>query len=279
MRIDLHFHSDASDGTRSPETLKDIIVSRNVKIVSLTDHDSIKNTEKLKNLLQGTDTFLIPGIELSTQFHKHNIHILGYFRDESYKSPEFTEVLESFRIRRIQRAEEMVLRLKKYFGLEIDLEKLDLRPGVSLGRPHMAQLIKEKYGFPINEIFKKYLGNNSPAYIPSSNMTTEEGIDFLISSGAVPVLAHPGEYTESISDLLTLNFMGIECYYPRHSEKLTRELTGEAVKRNLFITCGTDDHGIPGDHKHGILGSQKYDPKLVAPFLEYMGAGYLLEEE
>lgn len=271
MGIDLHFHSDASDGTRSHSVLSQLLVNLKIKVASLTDHDNMDNVSNLIEDLKDYDIKIIPGIELSTIHNGHNIHLLGYFKDDSWKKEEFKTILSSFRQRRINRAEEMILRLKEHFGIVIDIKDVDLRPGASLGRPHLAKLIGDKYHMSLNDVFKKFLNNDSPAYIPSSSMSYIEGIKLLLSFNGVPVIAHPIEYKEDIRNLLLPGLKGIECYYPTHDKSYANELVRVAKENDLFITCGTDDHGIPSDKKHGIIGSQKYDIENIRPFLNYMG--------
>lgn len=272
MKLDLHFHSDASDGLRSHSKLGEILVKLNISYASLTDHDNMDNVLNLREDLKGYKTILFPGIELSTIHEGKNIHLLGYFNlaNDSWTEDSFKRILESFRERRIKRAEEMVHRLKIYYGIEIDLKDINLKAGASLGRPHLANLISEKYNLPQNEVFRKYLNNDSKAYIPSSSMTYREGVDLLNDYGALALIAHPGEYKMDIKDLLIPGIRGIEAYYPTHSKDFTNSLIKLSKERNLFISCGTDDHGIPWDNKHGLIGSQPFKEEDLFPLIKYL---------
>ncbi|MFB0917570.1 MAG: PHP domain-containing protein [Clostridiaceae bacterium] len=271
MKIDLHCHSDASDGIRSPDLLYKIAKDNNLSVFSLTDHDTTEGAKKILELNKKDEDnkkpFFIPGIELSTLYKGENIHILGYFKDDTFLSDEFENILQNFRNRRDSRGLEMVRRLKEFYDIEIDINDLDLKNGSSLGRPHLAQLIKEKYKVPFDEVFKKYLGKHTKAFIPSSKIDTNAGIDLLKRMGAVVIMAHPGEYKLSLEELAIFPFDGFECYYPKHSIEYTKTLTDFCKNQGLLITSGSDDHGIPGDTKHGILGSTPLDPQDLLPFL------------
>lgn len=275
MKIDLHCHSDASDGIRSPDLLYEIAKSSNLSVLSLTDHDTTEGAKKILELSKedkpNSKPLFIPGIELSTLYKGENIHILGYFKDDTFLGDEFEEILKNFRDRRDTRGLEMIRRLKEYYNIEIDINDLDLKNGSSLGRPHLAQLIKEKYQVPFDEVFKKYLGKHTKAFIPSSKIDTSSGIELLKKMGAIVIMAHPGEYKLSLEELAAFPFDGFECYYPKHTEEYAKVLTDFCKANNLLITCGSDDHGIPGDTKHGILGSTSFDPKDLAPFLSIFG--------
>lgn len=275
MKIDLHCHSSASDGRRTPAELYGFARERSLTVFSLTDHDTtagLKAILELDRLCEDpAKPRFIPGIELSSVFGHENIHLLGYFQRTEFLNEEFEKQLLNFRQKRDSRGLEMISRLKLYYDIEIDIAQLDLDDDASLGRPHLAKLIQEKYSLPFDEVFRRYLGKHSKAYLPSSKIPTAEGIQLLKTMGALVVMAHPGEYKLHIAELSGLPFDGVECYYPKHTAAMTEKYIAYAHAHNLLITCGSDDHGIPGDEKHGLLGDVPFDPAELWPFLKTMG--------
>lgn len=272
MKIELHCHSTASDGMRTPEELVAAALEKNIDVLALTDHDTVENLETVRQLCQEAGISFIPGIELSCEHQEESIHILGYFNDRDYQDPILRRRLQRFQEQRDFRALEIARRLKQHFNIEIDLSRLDPKEGSSLGRPHIAQLIHEKYGTEFQEIFKRYLGNHSKAYIPSSRIPISSGISMLKDAGATVILAHPGNYKKtSFEDLMTFGFSGAECYYATHSAEETRRFVHHCLAEDLLITVGSDDHGRPGDVKHRPLGSTKFKSRHLIPFLERFG--------
>ena len=269
IKIDLHFHSTASDGRYTPEELVSKAVFESVKLLSLTDHDNVSNNDIMAGLCEEQDIYFIPGIELSTRYNGESIHILAYFKNFSYKNEEFLSTLNKFRENRETRAKEIVSRLKEFYNIEISYDELLLISDGSIGRPHVAQKIKEKYGYDFDYIFKNFIGDDSKAYIPSSKLSIEEGINLLNKTDCIKVLAHPGEYKNSISAILDKgNFDGIEVFYPSHSTEEISYYLKLAKERNLLVTCGSDFHGIINDSLHGELGSTYYVLDKLIPFFK-----------
>lgn len=271
MRIELHCHSNASDGIRNPRELVEAAIAHKIDILSLTDHDSTENLDEVRQLCQRASIFFIPGIELSCEHNGESIHILGYFHNINYQNPILSQRLTKFREKRDTRATEIARRLKKYFDIEIDLTELSRPEGSSLGRPHIAALIRNKYRMEIPEIFARYLGNDSKAYIPSSRIPLASGITMLKEAGAIVILAHPGNYKAAITDLLQWDFDGAECYYATHTPEQTEYFKEVCRYMGRLITCGSDDHGHPADDKHGTMGSTPFQREDVLPFLRCFG--------
>lgn len=267
-KIDLHFHSTASDGRLTPLELVLKAKSLNIDVLSLTDHDNTQANESMEKLCLENNIKFIPGVELSTRYNNESIHLLGYFKNNSYKNEEFSSKLESFRLGREKRAKEMLLKLKEYYNIELSYEDLYKEADGSIGRPHLAKLINQKYGYNIDEIFQKFIGDDSKAYIPSSKMSLEEGIDLLRKTECLIVLAHPGEYKTSLSEIISkFSLDGIECFYPTHSMEQISYYLDIAKSNNLFVTCGSDYHGILNDTIHAELGSVFFKEEYLEPFL------------
>lgn len=267
-KIDLHFHSNASDGLLNPKKLLDLAKINSIDVLSLTDHDSVNNNNEMEKLCIKENIKFIPGIEVSTKYNGESIHILAYFKNNSYKNKEFLDKLNEFRENRISRAKEIIRRLKEFYNIEISYEDLKKEENMSIGRPHLAKLIKDKYNISFDEIFKTVLNDNSKAYIPSSNLTIEEAFDLLNLTDCIKIIAHPGQYNTSIEELLKFDFDGIECFYSMHTMDEISKYLKIAKENNLFVTCGSDYHGILNDSKHGSLGSMFFKEEYLDSFLK-----------
>ena len=272
IKIELHCHSNASDGLRTPEELVKAALKANLQLLALPDHDTVENLDQVGELCLDHGIRFIPGIELSCDHHGESIHILGYFQDGGHHDPILRRRLQRFQEQRDSRALEIVHRLKKHFNIEIDLADLESVEGSSLGRPHLAELIHKKYGTSFHDIFKLYLGDHTKAYIPSSKIPIHSGITMLKEAGATVILAHPGNYQKtSFEDLLNFDFDGAECYYATHTSEESQRFVNHCMARGLLITSGSDDHGRPGDTKHRPLGSTKFKFEHISPFLIRLG--------
>lgn len=272
MTIELHCHTTASDGARTPAELVAAAQAAGVGILALTDHDTTQNDGETARLCQQAGICFIPGIELSCWNGLESIHILGYFQGEDYADPLLNETLRRFQDKRIQRAHAIAQRLKQHYDITIDVDRLPMKPGTSIGRANLARLIEEAYPLTREEIFRRYLGDHSRAFIPSSDMKPQDGISLLRAAGATVILAHPGELRKTrFSEVFGLAFDGAECYYPNHTPKRTGEFVRACLDRGRLITCGSDDHGLPGDQKHGRLGSTPCVRAHIRPFLHRLG--------
>jgi len=271
MLLDLHCHTTCSDGRLSAMELFQLAQKEQMELMSLTDHDTVKGHEELIPLMKKAGITYIPGIELTTGRNKESIHLLGYFNNEGYKKEAFLNALEHLFTSRNTRLKKMTELLKLHFGLDIDYEELRRKSKGTLTRANLAGAIGEV--LPLvkhDDIFAKYLDRDSPAYVPNLKLSVEEGIRLLKENGAIVVLAHPIIYKKNpLEELLEYDFDGLECYYSQNDEKMTNTSLRLAKEKNLLITAGSDFHGIPGDTKHGFLGSIAYDEENLAPFLDH----------
>jgi len=243
--IDLHTHTNASDGILSPARLVSTAVKCGVRILSITDHDTISGIDEARAEARNYALDFIPGIELSADVARDEVHILGYFIDLG--TPEFLAALEEMRKNRISRIA----------GILEKLEALNVNPGIelvmkhscgeSVGRPHVARAMMEA-GFvrTQNEAFQKYLSRDGPGYIPRKKIKPERAVKLILNARGIPVLAHPGligNFSEIFELLLNAGLMGIESYYPKHSPEKISYFNMIARKHDLLITAGTDYHG------------------------------------
>ena len=257
MKADLHMHSNSSDGILSSDELVKRAKEKNIDIIAITDHDTIAGIDLAIKSGKELGVKVIPGIELSTNFNGESIHILGYFKDNSYKSPELIE-LESMKEKRKNRAKEMIEKIKEIHNIDISYEEILLNAKGIIARPHIAKAIVDAgYDYSWEYIFDNIIGNDSPAYVPSIKLPTQEGIDLLRKNSALVVLAHPTLISEkNLEKVLEFNFDGLEAIYPERSINKAEKFKNIAKKKGIFVTAGSDFHGeLDVDTKHNDMGT------------------------
>ena len=264
----MHCHSIASDGILSPRDIVLDAKSKDLKLLCLTDHDTTSGLDEAFKTAKEVALNFIPGIELSCSFKGFSIHILGFFKEDSYKNIEFQNFLKELKESRIERAKKIVYNLEKYFNISIDYKKvLSIGKG-AVASPHIAQAIVDSgYNYSIDEIFEKFLNDLSPAYVPNKIIPLDDGIKLLRRYNALVFLAHPKLVKEHlIKEVLTFPFDGIEAIYSQNFKRETAEFISYAKYNNLLISCGSDFHGF-NDKKHGILGSMEIVEEDFKKFL------------
>ncbi|SHI94419.1 PHP domain-containing protein [Lutispora thermophila] len=269
---DLHIHTNASDGLLSPEEVVQWAIKKKLRAIAITDHDTIEGIDIAMNINLISDKLeIIPGIELNTQFEEKEVHILGYYID--YKNHWFLNMLTKMQKSRHDRAEIMIDKLNK-LGIKIELKQVEeISKGNSIGRPHIARAMVERgYVDNIVDAFDKYIGVGCPAYVERFKLTTEEAIDIIEKVGGLSVLAHPGLIGDKkyISRVLNLGVKGIEVLHPKHDQDMVKYLFAIATERKLFITGGTDCHGIM-QNGQPIMGSVSIDYNRVIDIKRYLG--------
>ncbi len=242
--VDLHTHTTASDGTLSPAALFSKALELNIRVLSVTDHDSTAGLEAIQPLLpKHPEIRLIPGLEMSAEGELY-CHLLAYFVD--IQASGFQERLSQFRQMRLERIKAMTKKMNE-LGLPVDYERvLALSAGGSVGRPHLADALVEKGHVKTRkEAFERYLKKGGPGYIAGSGPTAAECIAFIRSAKGIPVLAHPSYYTtpDLLKQLVDMGLMGLEVYYPEHSPSLVRRYLEMANTAHLVATGGSDFHG------------------------------------
>ena len=249
--IDLHTHSNYSDGTCSPAELVKRASDNGLSAFALTDHDSVAGIDDAIKAVKEQKVSLkfIPGTELSVGYKSSDIHIVGLFINHHDKS--FNEMSKMIIQRRIYRNNEMIKRFNDA-GIPITMDELtDSNPDTVVTRAHFARwLIDHNFVSTTNDAFTKYLDTNSKFYVPREYITPEEGIDIIRKSGGVAILAHPLHYKLEEKELESLigrlkdaGLGGIEVMYSNHigqDEAYVRKL---ANKFDLLPSGGSDFHG------------------------------------
>ncbi len=255
MLIDLHTHSNASDGTDSPAALIDKAIERGINVLALTDHDTVAGWNEaitaLSDPSQSSNLKLVLGSEISCQDKDGtSIHMLGLLFDENYQP--LIQELEKTRENRLTRMERIVARLNAA-GIEITLDEVyaQKRGDATLGRPHLADALVAK-GHVANrdEAFSTFLHNGSKFYINHYSPSPEEAIRLIKEAGGVAVIAHPlasrsGRRVnpEIFADLIAAGLDGIEIDHRDHQELERSALLRIALENDLVVTGSSDYHG------------------------------------
>jgi len=255
MLIDLHTHTNASDGTDSPSELIDKAINRGINILALTDHDTTRGWSEASSALLNHSSQsamkLVLGAEISCQDENGiSIHMLGLLFDPDYQ-PLF-EVLERTRENRHSRMERIIARLNEA-GIDITLDEVNAqRKGdATLGRPHLADaLVARGHVASRDEAFAALLHNKSKFYINHYSPSPVETIKLIKAAGGVAVIAHPlaSQRGRTISmdlfeSLISAGLDGIEVDHRDHSESEKSELLRFAIENELIVTGSSDYHG------------------------------------
>jgi len=256
--IDLHTHTNISDGTDTPSELINKALAAGIKVLALTDHDSIAGwDEATRHLRPGMD--LVLGSEISCQTEDGiSVHMLGLLFDR--ENIELQEVMAQTRENRFGRMQRIIRRMNEA-GIEISMDEVlaQLSDGATLGRPHLADaMVAKGLAKSRDEIFEKWLHNNSPYYIAHYSPTPERAIALIKAAGGVAVIAHPmaslrGRTVsiESFSRYVEAGLDGIEVFHRDHSADQRILLTDIARSLGLVRTGSSDYHG---DGKLNELG-------------------------
>lgn len=268
---DLHTHSSASDGINSPTELVKKAKEIGLKVLGITDHDTLNGIDEALATGEEAGVKIVPGIEISCGWEDRSssVHVLGLFVDP--KSKSLTDMLEEQRLSRFSRALKMLDLLEKE-GIDVAELRAEFKskPDKVLGRPHVARyLVSKGVVSEFQQAFDKYLLNGKPAYVPKQKVNPEIGIKLIHEAGGLAVLAHPGliaEFEEVWPRLEKYSWDGIEVYYSEHSNSTVRKFQALADSMNLLATGGSDYHGENGKHvgRLGTAGLSKEQFEIVA---------------
>ncbi|MDH4037136.1 MAG: PHP domain-containing protein [Candidatus Krumholzibacteria bacterium] len=247
-RIDLHTHSNNSDGVHAPSALIDLAKWKGISAISLCDHDSLEGYPELEAAARREGIEVLTGVELSCEHIGHDLHVLGYGVDRT--SPPLQALLHDFRAARQRRGEQIVEKLAGQ-GIRIDIEKVMAKAaGGALGRPHIAAALVEAGLVPdFPQAFARYIGEGCPAYVEKYKMLPDEAVAAIHAAGGLAFVAHPGYYLEdedAFRTMLQRGFDGVEVYHPYHQPAVIKRLLGIASDYNLLISGGSDFHGFAG---------------------------------
>ncbi|WP_033825961.1 PHP domain-containing protein [Kitasatospora sp. MBT63] len=266
MRIDLHAHSNASDGTDSPAELVAAAVAAGLDVVALTDHDTVAGHAEAAEALSGTGLTLVPGAELSCHTDGVSLHLLAYLFDPA--EPAFAAERELVRTDRFRRARLIVERCRE-LGAPIDWAQVERIAGRgSVGRPHIASALVEAGVVPtVSDAFTaEWLANGGRADVRKHETDPVTAVRLVRAAGGVPVFAHPGAAKrgdtvsdEVIADLAAAGLAALEVDHMDHDEPTRARLRGLAAELGLLTTGSSDYHGA---RKTVRLGEHTTDPAV-----------------
>ncbi|MCO5971989.1 PHP domain-containing protein [Actinoallomurus soli] len=270
MRIDLHSHSSASDGTQPPADVVRRAHAAGVDVLALTDHDTVAgHPEAVRALPPGMT--LIRGMELSCRLGGRSLHLLAYLFDPD--EPELAAERRRIRDDRAHRARGMVERLGR-LGTPVTWEMVRRITGNSVpGRPHIARAMVEAGVVPsVEEAFtQEWIGTGGRAYVDRYALDAVVAVRMVRAAGGVPVLAHPraarGGFVftdEEIALLARAGLAGVEADHPDHPAADRARLRGLAADLGLFTTGASDDHGALTGHR---LGAETTTPEAYEALL------------
>ena len=270
MNIDLHCHTNVSDGVLTPNQLIDLAIDRGVDVLSITDHDTLGAYSIIDAVPPHLQ--LIPGIEFSSQWRKQGVHIVGLKVDLSNESiiKAVTQQTEA----RKRRAQIIAEKLKR-LGFDNCLEGAQAFAGSHIGRPHFAQYLVQIGAVKnINQAFKKYLGAGKVGDIKDEWADLKTVVGWIHQAGGVAVLAHPKKYNltrtklvDFINDFCEAGGGAMEVISGLQIPSVTRDLAGLCNKFNLLASCGSDFHAP--DKQWAALGMVGQLPDDCIPVWEH----------
>jgi 3',5'-nucleoside bisphosphate phosphatase len=261
VRIDLHVHSSASDGTDPPAEVARRAAAAGLDVVALTDHDTMAGIAPAAAALPPGLT-LVPGLELSCLDDGRSMHLLGYLCDPG--DPALAAETELIRDDRVHRARAMVARLAE-LGAPVTWEQVAAIAGDAVvGRPHIARALAEAgvVATPADAFTAEWIADGGRAHVGRYAPDATRGIALVRAAGGVPVLAHPRSPGYEIADevvvgLAAAGLAGLEVFHPDHDHSERARLTQLANSLDLVMTGGSDDHGAFNDSG---LGSETTPP-------------------
>jgi 3',5'-nucleoside bisphosphate phosphatase len=251
--IDLHTHTNESDGSCTPLELVDRALAMGLEALAISDHDTFAGYDQAVEPARAYGLDLVCAIELSARIageRRRTVHVLGYFLNQP-PSMEFRHWLgESIAARR-ERNVLLVAKLQS-MGVAIELSEVERIGRTLTGRPHFARvLIQKGYAADHDDAFRKYFGESGPAYVERRAPETGEATQHIAAAGGLPVLAHPirlgmrdaAAEEAFIHDLRDAGLGGIEVYHSDHGPRDMERYAKIAKKFGLAVTGGSDFHG------------------------------------
>jgi predicted metal-dependent phosphoesterase TrpH len=267
-RIDLHAHSNRSDGTFDPAQVVLLASERDLDVVALTDHDTTDGLEEAIAAGAELGVEVVPGIELSAEHDGTSVHVLCYWMDPS--NPPLRAELRRLRDERFHRGELMVEKLRA-LGVPVEFEHVRrIADGATIVRPHIAQAMVEIGAVASEtEAFDLYLGDGRPGHVPKHALDPVAAVALILGAGGVCVLAHPGMWgdqssvpVELIERMAAAGMRGLEVDHPDHLPDQVERYRALAGELGLVATGGSDCHGTR--YEPVRLGSSLCRPEAFA---------------
>jgi len=246
MRIDLHLHSRASDGTCAPDEVARLAAEKGLEAIALTDHDTVDGVAQCAAECARLGLKFLPGIELSTGGDRE-IHVLGY----GIHPGNMKDRLLSLRDDRFGRMQKMVEKIREA-GMDVTMDDVLAMAGKApLGRPHAALVLVQKgYASSVKNAFDRFLGDGRPCCVPRQRMSFALAVQWIHECGGKAVVAHPvlirterRMLTQTLSGLMEMGADGVEAFHSAHTPSDAHELETYARRVNALVTGGSDFHG------------------------------------
>lgn len=267
MRIDLHAHSAASDGTQSPADLVASAARAGLDVVALTDHDTTAGWAQAASAARRAGIALVRGTEVSARWRGVSVHLLSYLQDPEH--PALVAELDRTREARLGRARRMVELLAADHPVNWDDVLEQAGDAVTVGRPHIADALVARGVVPDRDAaFVDLLRADGRYHVPHYAPDAADAVRAILAAGGVPVFAHPGADArgrivpdETFDELADAGLAGLEVHHRDHDDAQRARLTGLAHRLGLLVTGGSDHHGAG---KANRLGENLTDPAVLA---------------
>ena len=264
MLVDLHTHSTFSDGRYTPTQLVKMAAAADIKLLAITDHDSVNGLEEAMQAAQNVPNApqIVKGVEMGSQVGTDSVHILGYNIDIHNKN--LLDKIQEMRHARETRLHRMLAKIGA-LGYHITVEDCDPK-NRAVGRPHVAKaLVAAGYFQSVDEAFEVLLKRGRPGYEPQPKLSPEEAVRLLHEAGGIAVLAHPAELENLplVNTLLNnIAFDGIEIYHPSADEKMQQYFLQLSEQHGLLTSGGSDFHGVEGRFPEELGVFKVYSDKV-----------------
>ena len=273
--IDLHTHSNRSDGTFEPARIVRLAAERDLQVIALTDHDTTEGLEEAIAAGAEAGVDVVPGVEFSAEYQATSIHVLCYYMDVG--NTELQAELTRLRDDRFRRGEMMVEKLQA-LGFDISFERVrEIAGGGNIIRPHVAQAMVEAGIVETEgEAFDRYIADGKPAHVGKHALDPVDAVGLIRQAGGLCVLAHPGMWgdqtevpEELIERMAAAGMQGLEVDHTDHDEEQRARYRAMAERLDLVPTGGSDCHGDRYDPIR--LGTSLCDPDAYAALRELAG--------
>ncbi|WP_298251626.1 PHP domain-containing protein [uncultured Arthrobacter sp.] len=267
MRIDLHTHSNVSDGTEDPEVLIGSAAAAGLDAVALTDHDSTAGWDRARSAAHGLGITFIPGMEVSCRTDTGiSVHMLSYLHDPLH--PGLHAEIERSRTARLTRARRMVDLMSVDYPISWDLVAQHVSEGATVGRPHIADaLVSLGIVRTRSEAFQSVLTARSPYWVSHYAPHPAEAVGLIRAAGGVPVFAHPSASNRGavvggadLEEMIDAGLLGLEVEHRDNPAAAQVALRRIARERGLLVTGSSDYHG---SGKPNLLGENLTAPEVL----------------
>lgn len=281
LDFDFHCHSNISDGTLTPTELVQRAAGRGVQVLALTDHDDVEGLDEARRVATELGMTFINGVEISVTWRSHTLHIVGLGIAADYAP--LLEGLRAVRSGRGARAQKMSDELAKagVGGVLAGAYKYASNPNM-IGRTHFARyLVESGQCKDVKSVFNRYLAKGKPGYVPHQWASLSDAISWIVGSGGIAVLAHPGRYMvgkhsmgkktmqELLAEFVVLGGRAVEVVTGSHTQEQYAEFARYAEQFNLLASCGSDFHGPQESYRD--LGRLPDLPLICRPVWQALG--------